>query len=115
MPRITQRKRTAVTGHKHFPRINLRLLSSAMGEMGGICPTGARSSYGATIAETNVTSLEHLVYETEEAITRRLQELVRTSSDPAELTELRAAADQLLLLKVQRLGWPDPLKSKTAH
>jgi hypothetical protein len=74
-----------------------------------------RALYGATLAETNLTSLERLVYETEEAITLRLQELVRTSPDSSELSELRAAADQLLSIKVHRLGGPDPLRNKIAH
>jgi hypothetical protein len=74
-----------------------------------------RALYGATLAETNLTSLERLVYETEEAITLRLQELVRTSPDSSELSELRAAADQSLSIKVQKLGGPDPLSNKIAH
>lgn len=74
-----------------------------------------RALHGATLAETNPTLLERLVYETEEAITLRLQELARTSPGSAEISELRAAADQLLSIKVQRLGWPDPLSNKIAH
>lgn len=43
------------------------------------------------------TALEHLVYETEEAMTRRLQELARIAQDSPELDERRAATEQLLI------------------
>lgn len=74
-----------------------------------------RTLYEAALAETDVTSLERLIYNTEEAVTLRLQELVRTSPDSPELRELRSAADELLRLKVQRLGWPDPCIAKFPH
>jgi hypothetical protein len=73
-----------------------------------------RTLFTSTLAETNVTTLERIVPETEEAIRLRLQELARTTQDPVELSELRSAADQLLSLKAQRLGWPRPLSTNGA-
>jgi hypothetical protein len=74
-----------------------------------------RTLYTAALAETDITALADLVYKTEEAITLSLQEFVRTSPGSAELSELRAAANQLLRVKVQRLGWPDPCIGKSSH
>ena len=57
--------------------------------------------------ETNLDTLTELVYQAEEAMFLRSQELT------GEEEELRQAAGQLLELKTKKLGWPDPLKINT--
>ena len=59
------------------------------------------------LSETNPDALTGLLYQTEEAMFLRSQELTR------EEEELRQAARQLLELKTKKLGWPDPLKINT--
>lgn len=56
------------------------------------------------VSESNPDALARLLYQTEEAMFLRSQELT------AEEEELRQAAQRLLELKTEKLGWPDPLK-----
>jgi hypothetical protein len=79
-----------------------------------------RALHQAVVTETDVRVLEPLVYETETAIFLRLQELEPQCDHEDELCDLRAAADDLLAVKTQKLGWPDPLaedgpSSNTRH
>jgi TRAP-type uncharacterized transport system substrate-binding protein len=62
----------------------------------------------AAVNEPNTTTVEQLVYQIEEAIYQRFQELARGPSNAAEIQALKAAADNLLAIKVHKLGWPDP-------
>jgi hypothetical protein len=69
--------------------------------------------YKSCVSETNRDKLEKLVYETEDAIFLRSREL-STETYPNcppkpiyEVQALRQAAQKLLQLKTEKLGWPD--------
>jgi hypothetical protein len=68
-----------------------------------------RFLYQAAVSETNPALLEQLVYQTEDAMFFRLQELARRLDAPPERNEIADAAEGLLALKVEKLGWPNPL------
>lgn len=61
-----------------------------------------------TVGEPDTRVVEEFVYDIEEAMYVRWQELARGPADEAELQALKAAADDLLAIKVHKLGWPDP-------
>jgi hypothetical protein len=68
-----------------------------------------RALHAAILTETDAANLQRLVYETETAIFLRLQELGRQPGNEDELRNLKTAAADLLAIKTQKLGWPDPL------
>ena len=67
-----------------------------------------RILYEAAVDEANPGVFERLVYETEDAICWRLRELSGNMSDPLEVNEISEAAKNILKLKIERLGWPNP-------
>lgn len=67
--------------------------------------------YAACVSETGTERLEKLVYETEDTVFLRLQELAYEPRLSNEGEELRQAAAGLLEFKVEQLGWPDPFKT----
>ena len=67
--------------------------------------------YQAAVDESNPSAFERLVFETEHAICCRLRELSKNPDGPLELNEISAAVDNMLRLKTERLGWPDPTAS----
>jgi hypothetical protein len=71
--------------------------------------TDWRTLHKAALLETDTNALEHLVFTTEDAIFQRLQELAQLPDSEGELLDLKAAAADLLALKTQKLGWPNPL------
>lgn len=64
--------------------------------------------YEAAVGETNPGVFERLVFETEQAIWRRLRELSKVPDGPLELNEISDAVLNMLRLKTERLGWPNP-------
>ena len=68
--------------------------------------------YEATVDETNPAVFERLVFETEYAILRRLRELSKNPDGPLELNEISDAVANILRLKSERLGWPNPTNSQ---
>jgi hypothetical protein len=71
--------------------------------------------YDAVVGETNPSVFERLIFETEDAIQRRLRELSKNPDGPLELNEISDAVENMLRLKTERLGWPEPTApSKTA-
>lgn len=67
--------------------------------------------YQSCISETDPKQLERLVSDLEDAIVVRWREL---SNDPDcdEAWALRRAAQILLRLKTEKLGWSDPAKAR---
>jgi hypothetical protein len=70
--------------------------------------------YKSCLTETNRDKLEKLVFETEDAIVLRSQELSTEPYLSEEVRALKEAAQQLLELKIKKLGWPDPNKVGTS-
>lgn len=64
--------------------------------------------YDSCICETNLQRLEKLVFETEDAIFLRLRELATKPHLSDESQALKQAAQKLLKLKTEKLGWPNP-------
>jgi hypothetical protein len=69
--------------------------------------------YKSCLSETNPDKLEKLIYQTEGAIFLRSQELSTEHHLSEEVRALKEAAQKLLKLKTEKLGWPDPLKINT--
>lgn len=76
---------------------------------------GWRSFYQHALRESDIEKLPERVGEAEAAIFERLQELAASSSHFAEAAELHEAADDLLAIKIRKLGYPDfrPAKNVT--
>jgi hypothetical protein len=68
-----------------------------------------RELYKATVLETNSRKLKHLVQKTEGAIFERLQKLTQMSR--SERNAIAEASLSLLVLKRERLAWPDARQS----
>lgn len=64
--------------------------------------------------ELDPESLTRQVYDSEEAIFLRWQEMEKNPSlgDARELEEIRAATNELFSIKVHKLNWPDPFQPK---
>src|SRR5215472_5061696 len=67
-----------------------------------------RVLYEAAVDETNPAVFERLVFDAEDAIQIRLQELSKNPDGPPELNEISDAVNYILRLKTERLAWPDP-------
>ena len=63
------------------------------------------------VSETNPAKLERLVFDTEDAIYLRFRELSTESDISEEYLALKQAARKLLVLKIEKLGWPNPAKA----
>jgi hypothetical protein len=68
--------------------------------------------YEVAVQETNPAVFERIVYQTEDAMCRRLQELSHSANGVPELAEIAEAAQVILELKTERLGWPSPTHSR---
>ena len=66
------------------------------------------------VSETNPDRLEQLVFDTEDAIYLRFCELSTKPHLSDESRALKLAAQKLLELKTEKLGWPDPKKVGTS-
>jgi hypothetical protein len=71
---------------------------------------GWREAYRKTRNDQDSTKLVEHVLETEGAIFVRLQELNSAQDHDRERAEIQEAAIDLLKIKTERLGWPDPAR-----
>lgn len=71
--------------------------------------------YQSCVSETNPAKLERLVFDTEDAIFLRLRELSTEAHLSDESLALKQAAQKLLELKTEKLGWPDPQRVESAR
>jgi len=67
-----------------------------------------RTLYESCISETNPEKLKKLVFQLEEAIVLRYHDIANQPNALDELQAIKRAAQQLLRLKIERLGWLDP-------
>ena len=68
--------------------------------------------YADCVSETAIDRLEKLVFDAEDAIFLRFQELAGEPFLSNEVRDLKQAAKGLLEFKVKKLGWPDPMDFK---
>ena len=62
--------------------------------------------YLAALLEADQTKLTELVLAVEYAIFLRAQELANSYADNQERIEMDRAAEKLLIIKTEKLGWP---------
>jgi hypothetical protein len=62
--------------------------------------------YLAALLEPDQNKLTKLVLAVEDAMFHRAQELANSYADNQERTEMDRAAEKLLTLKTEKLGWP---------
>jgi hypothetical protein len=65
-----------------------------------------KGSYQKALSEQDETNLAEMVMQAEAAIYLRFQELQNSSNHHEERSSMKAATDELLAIKVNRLGWP---------
>ena len=71
-------------------------------------PYSWTAPYERALAETDLTQLHARVLDAEDSMLTRSLEIPRDDKSPemlAELSALRAAADELLKVKIEKLGW----------
>ena len=68
-----------------------------------------REPFEQALKQTDPQKLGDLVVQAEAAIYERFEKLQNSSDCDEELRAIKVATDQLLALKVNRLGWP-PVK-----
>jgi hypothetical protein len=68
-----------------------------------------REPFEKAVKETDLQRLGELVVQAEAAIYKRFEKLRNSPDCDEERSAIKAASDQLLALKVNRLGWP-PVK-----
>jgi hypothetical protein len=66
-----------------------------------------RTLYQSCISETNPDRLQKLVFQLEEAIVLRYRHLANQPNAFDELRAIKRAAQRLLQLKIEKLGWLD--------
>jgi hypothetical protein len=71
---------------------------------------GWREAYRRTRNDQDSTKLVEHVLEAEGAIFVRLQELKSSQDHNRERAEIEEAVSDLLKIKTERLGWPDPAR-----
>ena len=71
--------------------------------------------YESCVFTRNLEKLNKLVFETEDAIYLRSRELSNESHIADEVQALRRAAAELLEIKINKLGWPDPAKVNSSN
>jgi hypothetical protein len=67
-----------------------------------------KAVYEKTRRESDTEKLLTLIHATEAALYLRWQEVGESPADAEELAAMKAAAEELLAIKIQRLGWPNP-------
>jgi hypothetical protein len=65
-----------------------------------------KQSYLEALKETDKAKLADLAYAAEEAIFFRLRELEGSADHQEERNELKEACSNLVIVRVDRLGWP---------
>ena len=73
----------------------------------GVCMASWRRLHQAALSENDTNELLRLVHGLESALVKRSEELAH---DPhsEELREIQVAVADLLSIKINKLGWPDP-------
>jgi hypothetical protein len=69
-----------------------------------------KNAYEKTLWESDTKKLLNEIHATEEALFFRWQELGDKVAHAEERAEMRDAAEDLLAIKIHRLGWPDPCR-----
>jgi hypothetical protein len=65
-----------------------------------------REPFEKAVKETDLQRLGELVIQAEAAIYKRFEKLQNSADCDEERRAIKVASDQLLALKVNRLGWP---------
>jgi hypothetical protein len=68
-----------------------------------------KGAYERAVWESDTKNLLTEIHATEEALSLRFQE-IDDASHAKECIEMKAAAEDLLAIKIHRLGWPDPCR-----
>jgi len=66
-----------------------------------------RELYRTAVLETNPTEMERLIREAETAILRRISDLTQSPDHNGERKEIADASTALIVLKREKLGWPE--------
>jgi hypothetical protein len=74
-----------------------------------------KEPYLAALKETDQTRLNDLTYETEGAIFFRLRELEGSADYHEERNELKAACNDLMTIRTNKLGWPPLISGLRSH
>jgi hypothetical protein len=69
-----------------------------------------KTIYENTIWELDAKKLLALIHATEAALYLRWQELSNGPENTGERAAMKAAAKELLAIKLHKLGWPDPCR-----
>jgi hypothetical protein len=69
-----------------------------------------KTAYEKTVWELDKEKLLALIHATEGALFERWQELGDDPANTRERVAMEAAAEDLLAIKIHRLGWPDPCR-----
>jgi hypothetical protein len=69
-----------------------------------------RKLYESGVCESNPQKLERLVVELEDAIVLRYHDLAGEPDGSDEFQAITRAAERLRQLKIEKLGWQDPVK-----
>jgi len=77
-------------------------------------PSSWKESYEHAVRESDKKRLAELVRAAEERIFFRGQELAGTMNHHHERSQMNAAAADLLVVKVYKLGWPNPKSRSSA-
>jgi hypothetical protein len=69
-----------------------------------------KTAYGKALWESDTKKLLTEIHATEEALYFRWQEIGDDLDHAPERAAMQAAAEDLLAIKIHRLGWPDPCR-----
>jgi hypothetical protein len=72
------------------------------------CPTSWKESYERAVRESDKRKLTELVRVAEEGMFLRGRDLSGSMNHQEERSEMTAAAADLLVVKIYKLGWPNP-------
>jgi hypothetical protein len=67
-------------------------------------------AYEKAVWESDTKKLLTEIHSTEEALFHRWQEIADDATHAKERAEMEAASEDLLAIKIHRLGWPDPCR-----
>ena len=67
-----------------------------------------KTAYEKTVSEVNIDRLLTLIHAAEDELFERWKALGDSPADIRERAAMKIAAEDLLAIKIHRLGWPDP-------
>jgi len=70
--------------------------------------TSWKTAYDRTVWELNTEKLLTAIHATEAALFERWQQLSDEPGHDSERAAMKVASQDLLAIKIHRLGWPDP-------